>query len=102
MNATIDTVRTDAESVERSGSWTAPDVEEQPSASAADEQPSASAMAETPDRDVVETPPAAWLVGDGPVDVSDVSPSRVTTYARRADGAVHFERKGGRTYLISA
>jgi len=89
MSTTIDTVRTDAKASE------APD---------ADAEPATEPRTEASDVDratEVETPPAAWLVGDGPVDVSDVSPARVAAYARRADGAVHFERKGGRTYLVA-
>lgn len=85
MSTTIDTVRTDAEATRT------PDAETEP----------AEDRAEDPDGDGAETPPAAWLVGDG-VDVSDVSQARVAAYARRADGAVHFERKGGRTYLVAA
>lgn len=50
-------------------------------------------------------PPAAWITGDDAattLDVSEVSPARVAAYARRADGEVHFERKGGRTFLVAA
>ncbi|MFC7175730.1 hypothetical protein [Halosegnis marinus] len=48
-------------------------------------------------------PPASWIVGSGAsLDVSDVPPARVAAYARRADTEVHFERKGGRTYLVAA
>lgn len=85
MSTTIDTVRTDAEATQ------APDRDPEGMES----------QAGGSDEDASETPPAAWLVGDGPVDVSDVSPVRVVAYARRADGAVHFERKGGRTYLVA-
>jgi hypothetical protein len=86
MSTTIDTVRTDAES---------PDVDAEPAAEPRTEP------CEGDRANGAETPPAAWLVGDGPVDVSDVSPARVADYARRADGTVHFERKGGRTYLVA-
>lgn len=85
MSTTIDTVRTDAE----------PAGDTRLDASDASD-------ASDPDRATdAETPPAAWLVGDGPVDVSDISPARIAAYARRADGAVHFERKGGRTFLVA-
>lgn len=87
MSTTIDTVRTDAETTR------APD---------ADAEEAGDGREAPADAEVAETPPAAWLVGDEPVDVSDVSPARVAAYARRADGAVHFERKGGRTYLVAA
>ena len=89
MSTTIDTVRTDVETTEDSDVGTESTTESRPEGT-------------TEDDETVETPPAAWLVGDGPVDVSDVSPARVAAYARRADGAVHFERKGGRTYLVAA
>lgn len=85
MSTAIDTVRTDAE----------------PTRTPDSDAESAERRTEESDVDAAETPPAAWLGGDGPVDVSDVSPARVAAYARRADGAVHFERKGGRTYLVA-
>lgn len=52
-----------------------------------------------------EMPPASWIVGDteaASLDVSDVPPGRVEAYARRVRAEVHFERKGGRTYLVAA
>jgi len=43
---------------------------------------------------------------DGPVarrvvDVSEFEPEDVRRYAREADCGVHFERKGGRTFLVA-
>lgn len=100
MSTTIDTVRTDPEPTETSE----PDPER---AEGRDSDPETAegrpkAVSAVDGASEPTTPPAAWLVGDEPVDVSDVSPARVAAYARRADGAVHFERKGGRTYLVAA
>jgi hypothetical protein len=37
---------------------------------------------------------------DGVLEVSDIPASRARRYAREA-GDVHFERKGGRTFLVA-
>jgi hypothetical protein len=37
---------------------------------------------------------------NGVIDVSDLPTKRVQRYAREV-GAAHFERKGGRTYLVA-
>lgn len=40
-------------------------------------------------------------VGRRIVDVSELEPDDVRGYARDVDGGVHFERKGGRTFLVA-
>lgn len=40
-------------------------------------------------------------VGRRIVDVSELEPGEARRYARDVDCAVHFERKGGRTFLVA-
>lgn len=40
-------------------------------------------------------------VGRRIVDVSDLEPGEVRRYAREVEDGIHFERKGGRTFLVA-
>jgi hypothetical protein len=46
-------------------------------------------------------PAGAGPVARRIVDVSELAPEEIRRYAREADCGIHFERKGGRTFLVA-